>query len=160
MKQKNTGIMKEKKKNIDEEKLEQESKEVEETSEDGKVDVEIKDDSVNEGNDLQTKIDALEKEKQELHERLLRRMAEFENYKRRTENEQSNIFKFAAEPFVKDILPIYDDLERSLSHVDDESRNSLIEGLNLVMNKFGKVLESHGVVRIDAKGKPFDFNLS
>lgn len=101
----------------------------------------------------------LEKEKKDLHDQLLRRMAEFENFKRRTENDQANIFKYAAEPFMVEMLPVYDDLERSLSHVDDENKDSLIEGLKMVFNKFSKILENNGVKKIDAKGKEFDFNL-
>ena len=104
------------------------------------------------------KIEELQKENKELQERLLRRMAEFENYKRRTENEQMNLIKFAAEGFIVDMLPIYDDLERSLNHVDEENKDSLIQGLKMVFDKFGKVLEKQGVKRIDAKEKEFDIN--
>ena len=89
---------------------------------------------------------------------LLRRMAEFENFKRRTENEQANIIKYAAESFLLEMIPVYDDLERSLSHVDEENRDSLIDGLKMVHDKFGRILENNGVKRIDAKGKEFDFN--
>jgi len=100
----------------------------------------------------------LEKEKQELHDQLLRKMAEFENYKRRTENDYANVFKYAAEPFMIEMLPVYNDLERSLSHINDENKDSLIQGLKMVFNKFGKILENNGVQKIDAKGKEFDFN--
>lgn len=108
---------------------------------------------------LREESENLAKEVSEVKDKLLRKAAEFENYKRRTEQEQLNWLKYAAESFIVKILPIYDDLERSLSHAKDASNvDALKEGLNMVLNKFGRVLEEQGVKKIDAKGKPFDFN--
>ncbi|MBS3945376.1 MAG: nucleotide exchange factor GrpE [Melioribacter sp.] len=105
----------------------------------------------------QQKISELENNVKQLQDLLLRKAAEFENYKRRTENDQINLLKFAAEPFIKSTLIVYDDLERSLNHVnDDNSFDSLKKGLELVYEKFTKILESQGVKKIDAKGKQFD----
>jgi molecular chaperone GrpE len=104
-----------------------------------------------------SKITELEKQNLELKDTLLRRVAEFENFKRRNENDQLNLIKYAAESFIKNVLPVYDDLERSLLHIDDEaSKDSTVKGLQMVFEKFGKTLESQGVKRIEAKGKPFD----
>lgn len=106
---------------------------------------------------LQGKIVELEKQTAELKDSLLRKVAEFENYKRRNENEQMNLLKYAAEPFIKSVLSVYDDLERSLSHIDDEnSFESTKKGLQLVYDKFNKTLDAQGVKKIEAKGKPFD----
>lgn len=103
------------------------------------------------------KISELEKQNSELKDSLLRKAAEFENYKRRNENDQLNILKYAAESFIRNILPIYDDLERSLSHIDEAtSFDSTKKGLLLVFEKFGKILDAQGIKKIDAKGKPFD----
>lgn len=105
----------------------------------------------------QQKISELENNVKQLQDLLLRKAAEFENYKRRTENDQINLLKFAAEPFIKSTLIVYDDLERSLNHInDDNSFDSLKKGLELVYEKFTKILESQGVKKIDAKGKQFD----
>ncbi len=105
----------------------------------------------------QVKINELEKQTAELKDSLLRKVAEFENYKRRNENEQMNLLKYAAEPFIKSVLSVYDDLERSLSHIDDEnSFESTKKGLQLVFDKFNKTLDAQGVKKIEAKGKPFD----
>ncbi len=154
--------MKEKKVKKQEDKIQEEMPDNEQTGKSEVSDdtsVKIETEAAQPVNDeLLKKIEVLENEKKELHDRLLRRIAEFENYKRRTENEQITLIKFAAEHFIVDILPIYDDLERSLSHVNDENKDSLIKGLKMVFEKFGKILESHGVKRIDAKGKEFDFN--
>jgi molecular chaperone GrpE len=106
---------------------------------------------------VRDKVSELEKQNAELKDSLLRKVAEFENFKRRNENDQLNLLKYAAESFIKNILPVYDDLERSLAHIDDESStDSTKKGLLLVLEKFGKILESQGIKRIDAKGKPFD----
>ncbi|MDF1611170.1 nucleotide exchange factor GrpE [Stygiobacter electus] len=109
---------------------------------------------------LKEKILELEKQNAELKDTLLRKVAEFENYKRRNENEQINLIKYAAEPFIKSILLVYDDFERSLKHIDDENNfEATKKGLQLVFDNFNKILESHGVKKIDAKGQPFDVHL-
>lgn len=113
---------------------------------------------------LNDKIAEIEKQNLELKDALLRKAAEFENFKRRNENDQLNIIKYAAESFIRNILPVYDDLERSLSHIDEVPNSagtsggfdSTKKGLMLVFEKFGKILENQGVMKIDAKGKPFD----
>ncbi|MBA4407759.1 nucleotide exchange factor GrpE [bacterium] len=103
------------------------------------------------------KIAEVEKQNTELKDALLRKAAEFENFKRRNENDQFNIIKYAAESFIRNILPIYDDLERSLSHIDEATNfESTKKGLSLVFEKFGKILDNQGVKKIEAKGKPFD----
>ena len=142
---------------ISDQETPQENNSGENETEDSTVDVKVEESSEF-VDSAALKIEELQKENKELQERLLRRMAEFENYKRRTENEQMNLIKFAAEGFIVDMLPIYDDLERSLNHVDEENKDSLIQGLKMVFDKFGKVLDKQGVKRIDAKDKEFDFN--
>lgn len=103
------------------------------------------------------KIADVEKQNAELKDAFLRKAAEFENFRRRNENDQLNIIKYAAESFIRNILPIYDDLERSLSHIDEETNfESTKKGLSLVFEKFGKILDNQGVKKIEAKGKPFD----
>lgn len=109
--------------------------------------------------ELISKIDKLRKEVEELNDKLLRRAAEFENYKRRTENEFQNMLKYAAEPIIIDILRVYDDLGRSLNHVDEEkNKESLAQGIKMVFDKFSKVLEEKGIKKIECKGLEFDFN--
>ena len=91
---------------------------------------------------------------------MLRRVAEFENYKKRTENDQLNLLKYAGESIIVKVLSIYDDLQRSLAHVDDDDNSkSLKDGLILVTDNFTKILNELGVKKIEAKGNEFDFNL-
>ncbi len=106
------------------------------------------------------RIEELEKEVQDLKDTLLRRAAEFENYKRRKENEQELFAKYAAESFVVNILPVFDDLERTVKHMNEsDDLESLKKGVQMVFDKFKKILEDQGVKKIEAKGQPFDFNL-
>lgn len=96
-------------------------------------------------------------EKKELQDRLLRKVAEFDNYKRRTENEFSNLFKYAAENFIKKILPVVDDFERSLKHLaESEDNSSVSEGIKMIYDKLVKILDDQGVKKMESVGKPFD----
>ncbi|MCB0731188.1 MAG: nucleotide exchange factor GrpE [Ignavibacteriae bacterium] len=106
--------------------------------------------------DNSEQISELEEKVRSLQDSLLRKAAEFENYKRRTENDQLNLLKYAAESFILKILPVYDDLGRSLAHADDNKTESLIEGLKLVYDKFTKTLDDQGVKKLEVKGKEFD----
>jgi len=120
-------------------------------------------DSNQNGNELkilQEKNVELEKQLNEYKDAYIRKVAEFENYKKRVDNEQSLFFKYAGEQFIKNILPIYDDMERSINHISDEnSFESLKKGLELVYEKFTKTLNNQGVKKIEAKGEPFNVDL-
>ncbi len=105
--------------------------------------------------EAETKEDLEEKVKS-LQDSLLRKVAEFENYKRRTENDQLNLLKYAAESFILKVLPVYDDLGRSVTHLNESNQDSLKEGLKLVFEKFTKVLDEQGVKKIDVIGKEFN----
>jgi len=102
-------------------------------------------------------IEELKKEAADLKDKFLRKAAEFENYKRRTENDQLNLLKFAAESLILKLLPIIDDFERSLDHIESSTDiDSLKKGIKLIYDKFIKVLNEQGVKKIDAVGQPFD----
>ncbi|MEI7812485.1 MAG: nucleotide exchange factor GrpE [Ignavibacteria bacterium] len=103
--------------------------------------------------------EALTKDVTELKDKYLRKVAEFENYKRRTEAEHMNFLKYAGETFISKILPVYDDLERSLNHINENtSVETIANGLKMIFAKFTKLMEEQGVKKIDAKGTPFDVN--
>jgi molecular chaperone GrpE len=105
---------------------------------------------------LEEKIAVLEQEVNQYKELALRKAAEFENYKRRTENDQLNLLKYAAESLIIKLLPTVDDLERSLEHMTDETDAQKIkEGIQLVYNKFMKTLDEQGIKKIESVGKPF-----
>ena len=103
------------------------------------------------------KIKSLETEVIRYKELLLRKAAEFENYKRRTENDQMNLLMYAAESLIIKLLSPIDDLERSLSHMTEETDVEKIkEGIQLIYNKLMKILDDQGVKKIESIGKPFD----
>jgi len=103
--------------------------------------------------------ESLQKQLEFYKDQLLRRAAEFENYKRRTENEISNITKFANEILITDLLPIIDDLERSLAAGKEKNNgDSFYKGIELIYSKLMKILEQKGLKPIEALNKPFDVN--
>ena len=108
-------------------------------------------------NQAKDKVEQLEKEVLDYKDKLLRKAAEFENYKKRTENDQLNLIKYAAESFIVKLLPVVDDMERSLQHIDNaKDIDSLKQGIKLVYDKLVKILTDQGVKPIEAVGKPFD----
>lgn len=103
------------------------------------------------------KINQLETEVLEFKDKLLRKAAEFENYKRRTENDQMNLLTYAAESFIKKLLPVVDDFERSLQHIEDaQDTDAIKQGIKLIYDKLMKVFQEQGVIKIDSVGKHFD----
>ncbi len=94
----------------------------------------------------------------ELHERLLRKAADFDNARRRHQKERKELEKFAGEAVVKEVVPVLDDLERALGHVIEsgDAPAALVEGVQMVHRKFEQVLSRRGVAPIDALGEPFD----
>ena len=103
------------------------------------------------------KLVKLENEIAGLKDQLLRKAAEFENYKRRTENDQLNLIKYSAESFIIKLLPAVDDFERSLQHIENAKDSEAIKkGIKLVYDKLIKILTDQGVIKIEAVGNPFN----
>lgn len=109
---------------------------------------------------LSEKVAELEKELQEQKDKFLRKVAEFENFKRRTDNEQMNLLKYAAEPIIVKLLSVADDFERSLGHISDASDIEAVKkGIELIYSKLMKIFEEQGIKKIESLNQPFDFNL-
>ncbi len=99
-------------------------------------------------------------EAQQLRDQLLRKAAEFENYKRRTESEISGFLKYANEEMMADLLPVLDDFNRVLNAWNDKHDvETFRKGVELIYDKFKKILEKKGLKEMDTDGKPFDVNL-
>lgn len=97
--------------------------------------------------------EALEKEKKEY----LFLMAEFDNFKKRTIREKSEIIKNGAEAALRGLLPVLDDFERGLAAMKDSSDAQAVkEGMELIYNKFVKYLNQNGVKEIQTVDAPFD----
>ncbi|MCM1028650.1 MAG: nucleotide exchange factor GrpE [Pseudoflavonifractor sp.] len=105
---------------------------------------------------LLEKEEALAKEKKEY----LFLMAEFDNFRKRTLREKSELIKNAAESALKGLLPIVDDFERGLEATATASDSDAIrQGMELIYNKLVKYLSQNGVTAIESTGKPFDADL-
>jgi len=98
----------------------------------------------------------LEKEVSALEERLLRRQADFENYKRRQEREQDELRRNAAASAVAGLLPALDNLDRAIEAVSQEVSEDHRKGLLLVQGQILEALGKLGLEEIDAMGKTFD----
>lgn len=97
---------------------------------------------------------------EELNDRLLRNMAEFENFRNRSEKEKTLMFEIGAKSVVEKILAVVDNFERGLGAVAEEEKdNAFVKGMEAVYKQFSTVLEEIGVVPIEAVGKEFDPNL-
>jgi molecular chaperone GrpE len=112
---------------------------------------------------LSSRIAELENSVIQLKDQLLRKAAEFENYKRRIENDSVNLVRFANEDLIVKLLPVVDDFERSLKvklPAGDEGDElyTILRGIELIYSKFRKILEANGVKDMDVVGKPFDPN--
>ena len=96
----------------------------------------------------------------EINDKYLRLYSEFDNFRKRTIKEKSDIYKTAGEDVIISIISIVDDFERALKNTDDNEENKAHrEGLELIFNKFNKILEGKNVKEIDATGKEFDTDL-
>lgn len=91
-------------------------------------------------------------------DKFLRLFAEFENYKKRTSRERIELFKTAGQELMSSLLPVVDDFERALTHIeDDKEAEELRKGVLLIYNKFYNTLEQKGLSRIETKaGDTFD----
>ena len=93
----------------------------------------------------------------DLKDRLLRQMAEFDNYRKRTMKEKAEIILNGSAGVVTDILPVIDDLERAIANsAKSEDYNALKEGVELIYNKLMHTLEQKGLQKISPKNEPFD----
>ena len=102
----------------------------------------------------------LEKQVLEFKDQLLRKAAEFENYKRRTEAEFANVYKYANEGMIVELLTVLDDFERVLNTWNDKhDADTLKKGIELVNQKFRDTLKKQGIKEMESVGKPFDVNL-
>ncbi len=110
--------------------------------------------------DLSARLSELETSLVQMKDQLLRKAAEFENYKKRVESEYADRIRFATDDLLADLLPVVDDFERSLKMI--KGKNSagkdelLSRGVELIYQKLMKILEAQGLKHYEVVGKPFD----
>lgn len=93
----------------------------------------------------------------DLNDKYLRLAAEFENFKRRTQRDQSETIRYANEKLLKDLLPTIDNLDRAIQYSKDQTNiDSLFQGVELTKKQFLVILEKLGVKQVDSIGELFD----
>ena len=94
---------------------------------------------------------------EELTDKLKRSMAEFDNYRKRTEKEKSSMYEIGAKDVIEKIVPVVDNLERGLASVPEaEKASPIAEGMEKIYKQLMKTLDDLGVKPIEAVGKEFD----
>lgn len=147
--------MQENKENLNEE-IKVQSEEVEETTQEEKIE-EVIDENVTDINEqLQEK--KLQDEIESLNEKYQRLQAEYANYIRRTNQEKETIGMFANEKILNDIIPVIDSMERALEACDDK-QTSMYKGIDLVYKQLQGMLTKYLVEEIEAENTEFDPNL-
>lgn len=103
------------------------------------------------------KIAELEKKVEDLQNKILRTQADFENYKKRTIAEKSELVKNANIKLISELLPTYDNFDRSIqaSRTNDDFQ-SFVDGVEIVYRQLDETLKKEGLSEIDSVGKPFD----
>ena len=128
-----------------------------EDTEEGQKEVE---DSKESGKKLfgkKNKKDKKDEKIEELTDRLTRQMAEFDNFRKRTEKEKSHMYEVGAKDIIDKILPVVDNFERGLGAVGEEEKaNPFVQGMEMVYKQLMTTLEEVGVKPIEAVGKEFD----
>jgi molecular chaperone GrpE len=105
-------------------------------------------------------IESLRAERDALQERFIRMAAEFENHRRRVVKERQDLFNYATEGLIKELLETVDNLERALDHAQSSEEGldakTLLEGVELTRRALMRALEREGVKVVDAQGEKFD----
>ncbi|MDD3877046.1 MAG: nucleotide exchange factor GrpE [Bacteroidales bacterium] len=151
--------MKKKEKEKDIEKNEELTTEeaIREESKEGKTsEKEAQDTETNETNCSEEK-ENLHQKIQEMNEKYLRIFSEFDNYRKRTIKEKNELISYASSQLIIELLPVLDDFERAFKTIEKTEANAaFIEGIELIYNKFWKVMERQGLKPIEAIGSNFD----
>ena len=93
----------------------------------------------------------------ELNDKYLRLHADFENFRRRTNKEKTDLLMYGNKELLLKVLPVYDDFERALDLMQKaDNKEAIMDGVNLIFNKFTNILQQAGLKEIEAKGQDFD----
>jgi molecular chaperone GrpE len=107
--------------------------------------------------DPQREIETLKKERDDLYDRVLRKQAEFENYKKRMDREKSDFMQFASADLIKEILNALDSFELALKNAATQTGGqNMLRGFELIHKQIQDTLARFGLKPIEAKGKKFD----
>lgn len=149
-------------KNKEEDKTASTEETLEDADQDGETLEESGEDVAKDGEDKKglfkkKKKDKKDEQIEELTDRLRRQMAEFENFRKRTEKEKSQMYDMGAKSIVEKVLPVIDNFERGLGAVpEDKAEDPFVEGMNKIYKQMMTMLEEAGVKPIEAVGAEFD----
>ncbi len=125
---------------------------------------EVQDDEAEAGSSKKAKKASRKKDKkdeliEDLQDKLTRRMAEFDNFRKRTEKEKSQMYSMGARDVLEKMLEVLDNFERGFDAVDEENQDdAFVQGMQMVYKQMQEALEKLGVKPIEAVGQPFDPN--
>jgi molecular chaperone GrpE len=105
---------------------------------------------------LAAEVQKLRAEKEELLQTLVRRQADFENFRKRTERDRGEEGRRGVERLIADLIPVLDAFDRALHAHDDPAFEEYRKGITLIRKQFWDALSRHGLQRVDARGKMFD----
>ena len=109
---------------------------------------------------VEEQLDAAKKEIEELNDKLLRKIAEFDNYRKRTLKEKTELILNGGEKTIVAILPVIDDMERALKNMQSaDNVAAVLEGVELIYKKFMDILSKQGVSVIETKDADFDVDV-
>jgi molecular chaperone GrpE len=100
--------------------------------------------------------DSLQKERDDLYDRLLRKSAEFDNFRKRVERDRKDMIEWAAADVISDLLAIVDDFDRALAAEAPPEAQSFKAGLELIQRQLAELLKKRGVSTVDPLGADFD----
>lgn len=103
-----------------------------------------------------SELEKLKAEKEELLQTMIRRQADFENFRKRTERDRLEEARRGVERFVSDLIPVLDGFDRALQAHDDPAYEEYRKGVTLIRKQLWDAIAKHGVQRIEAAGKIFD----
>ncbi|MDY4173836.1 MAG: nucleotide exchange factor GrpE [Bacteroidales bacterium] len=105
-------------------------------------------------------VEKLKKQIADLNDKYVRTCAEYDNYRKRTAREKADLIKGAGSDILAALLPVIDDFERALAHMnDDADLNAVKDGVALIYKKFNDYLAKRGVTVIETKELPLDTNV-
>ncbi len=109
--------------------------------------------------DLAALCETLKKEKQDLYDRLLRKQAELDNFRKRMQREKDEFLQHANADLLRSLLPVIDGFERALAHRDASTPEQFAQGVELIHRELLETLARAGVVPVKAQGEKFDPHL-
>ena len=149
-----------KEKELEKEKTEKAVSEEKETKEAAASEKENKETSEKAEKASETKKDPKDEKIDELNDKLKRSMAEFDNYRKRTDKEKSAMYEIGAKDVIEKILPIVDNFERGLNSIPEDAKGTAFaDGMEKIYKQFVKTLDDMGVKPIEAVGQEFNPDL-